>query len=129
MDEEEKERVIKAEQDREARNHRIYEKEQEETLLKQKRRATGRETLVAWQSDRRKQIEQRKVLNKTMEEEGIKEKKRLKETTNPWERVVSNVELNSSQYVGQADVGRMRQAMIARKADITKAGAKKGNLI
>lgn len=66
-----------------------------------------------------------------MEEEGLKEKKRLKETTNPWERVASNVELNSSLYVGQADVGRMRQAMIARKADITKAAAsgKKPNLI
>jgi hypothetical protein len=66
-----------------------------------------------------------------MEEEGLKEKKRLKETTNPWERVASNVELNSSQYVGQADVARMRQAMIARKADITKASAngKKPNLI
>ncbi len=65
-----------------------------------------------------------------MEEESLKEKKRLKETTNPWERVVSNVELNAGQYVGQADVARMRQAMIARKADITKAGgAKKANLI
>lgn len=41
---------------------------------------------------------------------------------NPWERVVSNCEMNSSSYVGGADVGRMRQAMIARKADITKSG-------
>lgn len=48
MDEEEKERVIKAEQERELRQHKVFEKEQEETLLKQKRRGTGRETLVAW---------------------------------------------------------------------------------
>lgn len=45
---------------------------------------------------------------------------------NPWERVVANCEMNSSQYVGGADVSRMRQAMIARKADITKAGGKGG---
>ena len=41
---------------------------------------------------------------------------------NPWERVIANCEMNSSQYVGGADVTRMRQAMIARKADITKSG-------
>ena len=34
--------------------------------------------------------------------------------------------MNSSQYVGGADVGRMRLAMISRKSDITKAGGMKG---
>jgi hypothetical protein len=129
MDEEEKERVIRAEQDRDQRQRKVFEREQEEGLLKQKRKVTGRETLLAWQSERRKQIELRRLTNKTMEEEGLKEKKRLKDTTNPWERVVSNVELNAGQYVGLADVARMRQAMVARKADLTKAGGKKGNLI
>jgi len=43
------------------------------------------------------------------------EKKRLKDTTNPWERVISNVEISSSGYIGGADVSRMRQAMISRK--------------
>jgi len=33
--------------------------------------------------------------------------------------------MTASQYVGGADVGRMRQAMIARKNDITKAGGMK----
>lgn len=45
---------------------------------------------------------------------------------NPWERVISNCEMNSSQYVGGADVSRMRQAMLARKGDITKGNAKGG---
>ena len=49
----------------------------------------------------------------------------MKETTNPWERIVSNVEINASNYVGGADVTRMRQSMIARKADITKGGQQK----
>lgn len=60
-----------------------------------------------------------------MEEDKNSEKKRLKETTNPWERVVSNVEINSSQYVGSWDVTRMRAAMISRKNDITKSGGAK----
>ena len=64
-----------------------------------------------------------------MEEDFYAELKRMKETTNPWERIMSNVEINSSQYVGQWDVTRMRQAMIARKADITKSGGMKKNVM
>jgi hypothetical protein len=33
--------------------------------------------------------------------------------------------MNSSSYVGGADVTRMRAAMIARKADITKTNSNK----
>jgi hypothetical protein len=51
--------------------------------------------------------------------------KKQRDGPNPWERVVANCEMNSSQYVGGADVGRMRQAMQARKADITKGVGKK----
>lgn len=47
---------------------------------------------------------------------------------NPWERVVSNCEMNSASYVGGADVTRMRQAMIARKGDLTKGNTKKPTL-
>jgi hypothetical protein len=60
-----------------------------------------------------------------MEKDEAAEKKRLKDTTNPWERIVSNVEINATNYVGGADVTRMRQAMLARKSDLTKGGAKK----
>jgi hypothetical protein len=60
-----------------------------------------------------------------LEKDEAAEKKRLKDTTNPWERIVSNVEINATNYVGGADVTRMRQAMLARKGDLTKGGAKK----
>ncbi len=42
--------------------------------------------------------------------------------TNPWIKVNDNVELDPNSYAGEKDVSRMRQSMIARKADITKAG-------
>ena len=42
---------------------------------------------------------------------------------NPWRRVTENCEMDSSQYVGDRDVGRMRQAMLSRKADIDKGGS------
>ena len=47
---------------------------------------------------------------------------RAKDAGNPWERVIDNCEMNATQYVGTKDVTRMRQAMIGRKADITKKG-------
>lgn len=55
-----------------------------------------------------------------MQRQYYEEKKRLKETMNPWERIVSNVEISQTNYVGACDVTRMRQAMISRKNDITK---------
>ena len=74
-----------------------------------------------WVNERKKQIEQRSKTNKQEEIDYHESNKRMKETTNPWERVVSNVEINAAQYVGGADVTRMRQAMISRKNDITKS--------
>ena len=53
-----------------------------------------------WVKERNKQKELRKSLNKQMEKDNEVEKKRLKETTNPWERVVGNVEIQASQYIG-----------------------------
>lgn len=48
--------------------------------------------------------------------------KESRQTKNPWERVISNVETNSQQYGGAKDVSRMKQAMLSRKSDITKSG-------
>ena len=48
---------------------------------------------------------------------------------NPWDRVISNCDMNSASYVGGADVTRMRQAMIARKADLTKGGSNAKDLL
>lgn len=115
------------ERDREARARRLFEKQEEEARQKQQRRQNGKEQLSQWAGDRRRQVDQRGQSNKQQEEQFIQERKRLKQTQNPWEKVVSNVEINSSQYVGQADVTRMRQAMIARKKDITKGANINGN--
>lgn len=94
--------------------------------MKQQRKQKGREELAKWQEERKKQMNLRRDTNKKMESEYHEEKRRLKDTTNPWERIVSNVEINANNYVGQGDVTRMRQAMLSRKSDITKG--KSGNI-
>lgn len=63
--------------------------------------------------------------NKLAEQNYFDEEKRLKATTNPWERIVSNVEINQANYIGSCEVTRMRQAMIARKGDLTQSSAGK----
>lgn len=128
LDDEERERVARAENDRQERMRQAYLKEQEETELKNQKKAQAREQLSKWQEERKKQVANQVKNNKDNQAAYYEEQKRLKETTNQWERIISNVELNASNYVGDADVGRMRQAMIARKGDITKTGQQKKTL-
>ncbi len=80
---------------------------------------------MRWAGDRKKQLELRGQQNAEAERAYHEGVKKQRDGPNPWERVVANCEMNSSQYVGGADVGRMRQAMQARKADITKGVGKK----
>ena len=122
LDDEERQRVLQTEIERQQRAQNQYLGQEEEIKLKQQRKQKGREEVQKWMEERNKQTELRKQLNKQSEQDQTDEKKRLKTTTNQWERVIANVEINSSQYVGGADVSRMRQAMIARKSDITKGG-------
>ena len=56
-------------------------------------------------------------------EQAKAEELRLKSTQNPWEKVCSNIDLTYTVSAGK-DMSRMRAAMLARKADLTKANAK-----
>ena len=78
--------------------------------------------LQNFQAERQKQIQQRRLINAEQEKNFYEVREEHRKGSNPWERVIDNCEMNSSQYVGTKDVTRMRQAMLARKADITKAG-------
>lgn len=127
MDEEERQRVCESEFNREQRAKALYQKQEEEQRLKQQRRANGKQQLTQWAADKKKQQELKMQMNKQAEVDEANEKLRLKQTSNNWDRIVSNVEITAANYVGSADVSRMRQAMVARKNDITKSstGGKK----
>ena len=51
----------------------------------------------------------------------LEKEKENKNRSNPWERVFENCDINKVQDKGP-DVSRMKEAMIARKSDITKRG-------
>ena len=48
---------------------------------------------------------------------------KAKNNENPWVRVIDNCDFTT--YAGGKDVSRMKQAMVERKADITKRGGLK----
>ena len=125
LDEEEKERVEAVERANEERKRALFQKQEAEEGLKRDRKAKGREDLQRWGDDRKKQLDLRRKQNAEGEKAYHEGVQKQRDGPNPWERVVANCEMNGSQYVGAADVSRMRQAMQARKADITKGVAKK----
>ena len=116
---------MQAETDEEARKRNLYNKMQEEDEKRRERKVNGKVELDKWIKQRQTQIEGHRKVNAEQEASYHDSVVQQRNGPNPWERVVNNCEMNSSQYVGGADVSRMRQAMLTRKSDITKQGSAK----
>ena len=86
---------------------------------------TAQQKLTEWKNQQDIEVQGRRSTNQQEAEQYRQSVANAKNSNNPWIRVVDNCEMNPSNYVGGKDVTRMRQAMIARKADITKAGGMK----
>jgi hypothetical protein len=72
-------------------------------------------------SNRRKAIENRMKFNQANEEEILQNRKSIKEgRTNPWEKVVQNLEIKESDYKGSKDISRMRHVILNRKNDFVQ---------
>lgn len=99
---------------------KLYEKQMEEEALKQARKADGLKQLNEWRSqfDNDQSSARQKNLQEAEDQQNLNNE--LKNNSNSWARVVDNCEMNPDHYAGDHDVSRMRQVMIARKADINK---------
>ena len=100
----------------------LYLKQEGESKLKQERKMTAKQQLDEWQASWQKNIHNKKAENKREAEEQLETMKESKKGNNPWVRVCENSEMDSQKYIGDKEVSRMRESMIARKADITKKG-------
>lgn len=96
--------------------------------MKKEKKVRAKQELDKWQQQRQKEIEQRQKNNEEQEKIYHEQVQIQRNGPNPWERVTANCDMNSSSYVGGADVTRMRQAMIARKGDLTKTSGTKNLL-
>ena len=63
-------------------------------------------------------MQDRREKNKEEEAALIETRKELNSGKNPWEKVITNVEIKEGTYLGNKDVSRMRQSMQSRKNDV-----------
>lgn len=56
----------------------------------------------------------------------------MRQSTNQWERVVANIDVKNTAAVGNGhtkDITRMREAILARRNDLTNASSKKMTML
>lgn len=119
---EEEARIAEIENDQRARMHRLQDKEANEIVEKRDKQDKAREELKEWYEDKERERLAKSKQNKEEEWAFMKTRDEHKHSKNPWEKIIDNVEINQNKYLGTRDVTRMRQAMIARKADIKSQG-------
>lgn len=93
-------------------------KEREEQAKKKAMQEKAEVELKQWADSRKVEILNRREKNK--EEEAAFNEARKAQTVakNPWEKVVTNVDIKEGNYLGSKDVSRMRQSMLSRKNDV-----------
>ena len=124
---EEQERVNKVMEEEKIRMNLIYEKQMKEQNDKEEKKEYGKNWLDEWKVKRKKNLIEKRSANKKDEAEMIEALKQKKQSPNPWERVVSMVELKEGNYPGSKSVARMRQSILGRKNDIKTGLAKIDN--
>ena len=92
---------------------------------KNTRKQKGQQWLAEWK-DRTDGVTQQ-TLKIAQEEAAAKmsEQEKAKAQGNPWVYICNNCDLRKDGYKGDHDVSRLRDAMMSRRDDITKAGGMK----
>jgi hypothetical protein len=119
---EEEARIAEIEIEQRARFQKLQDKEANEIAEKREKQDRAREELKDWYEDKERERLAKSKQNKEEEWAFIKSRDEHKKSKNPWEKIIDNVEINQGKYLGTKDVSRMRQAMLARKADIKAKG-------
>ena len=125
LTEQEIEIIQRVENEQQNRKRELYEKVTQAEDDKHQRKLKGQQALSEWKSSRDNEVNGRQKVNLQEAVDYKNSVQSSKDASNPWERVIDNCEMSASQYVGTKDVSRMRQAMIGRKADLTKRGGMK----
>jgi hypothetical protein len=106
--------------DQEERLRKVRGKEDEELTAKRESKQKAQDELNKFYSDKNKEIAAKRKQNKEEEWALLQSREAHKKSKNPWEKIIDNVEIDARKYLGKKDVGRMRQAMLARKQDLRK---------
>ena len=126
-DEQEQLEQIRIEQDQRLRALGL--KEQKEADEKRDKQHAAKLQLDDWYNHRNRDVTSRGKLSKEQEWAFMQSREDHKKSKNPWEKIMDNVEVTKSDIAGTKDMTRMKNAMLARKSDITKAKAGGGGLV
>lgn len=96
----------------------LIEKEKREQEQKVEMKRDAELKLREWEDKRKEDIIQKKEQNKVEEEAFNEYRRKLNTSDNPWEKVVSNVDIKEGDYLGSKDVTRMRLSMVSRRKDV-----------
>ena len=112
---------------RQQRTQALFQKQQDEQSSKQARRTAGLANLQAIQASRAKRTVARRQDNVVLETEFFAERERTRQSRNQWEKVVLNIDIKNAETT--RDITRMREAILARKSDLTNPSSKKMAMI
>jgi len=117
---EEQARIEKLRELEEKRMQALQEKIQNEIKIKNDKILKAKSDLQDWMNDQKKGMESRRLLNREEHEAKQKAKETNTLYKNSWDKIASNITLKEGDYPGSKDVGRMRQSILSKKADISK---------
>ena len=118
IDEEELKRQEARRVEEEERRNKLNEKIRRELEGKQENRQRAMEWTQRWEDQRQNNIKKKKEFNRLNEEEYLKNRETIKEgKTNPWDKVIENIQLKDGDHKGLRDVSRMKAVILQRKAD------------
>ncbi|CAD8080457.1 unnamed protein product [Paramecium sonneborni] len=95
----------------------VRERDQEERIQKQQRKEKAQQYLLQFQTQMKRDIQERKAANQQAQELRSQNKNEYK---NSWDKVASNISLKDGEYPGEKDVTKMRQAILNKRKDLTK---------
>ncbi len=119
---EEQEIIARVQAEKDEKRRQLYEQEVDEQKQKEEKKRQAVLWLKEWESQKEKEKQNIRLTNQQEADAKNSHQQEQKKNSNPWDRVFDNIEINQNQYVGTKDVSRMRQAMIARRQDVTKKG-------
>ena len=109
--------IEKVKEDNQRRMEEMYQKQLKEQAQKEELKEKSKELLAQAQILFKKEKEARRKNNEESEET-LKEAKKEKIKSNPWEKVLNLIELKEGNYPGSKNVNRMKQSILGRKNDI-----------
>lgn len=107
-----------AEQAMQQRLRALRLKEDDENAKKTQKRKEAKAELEVFYNAKQREIASKRKQNKDEEWAFLNSREEHKKSKNQWEHIIDNVEIDPRKYIGNRDITRMRQAMIARKNDL-----------